>query len=88
MKVIINNEKIILSTIWVFVLMNMIYADILNTLKPEYLDEIAYVAQNFSGETVLLFAILMEVPIAMILLSRLLNRKYNRLLNLISVYHS
>ncbi|MBR10706.1 MAG: hypothetical protein CMP48_23855 [Rickettsiales bacterium] len=84
MKVIINNEKIILSTIWVFVLMNMIYADILNTLKPEYLDEIAYVAQNFSGETVLLFAILMEVPIAMILLSRLLNRKYNRLLNLIA----
>ena len=80
----ILNKKVVLSTLWVFVLMNMIYADILNTLKPEYLQELEYVGNNMSGETVLLFAFLMEVPIAMILLSRILNRKCNRILNFIA----
>lgn len=59
MKTIVNNEIIVLSTLWVFVLMNMIYADILNTLKPNYLQELEYVGENLSGETVLLFAFLM-----------------------------
>mgnify|MGYP005989061823 CR=1 FL=1 len=84
MKTLINNEKVVLSTLWVFVLMNMIYADILNTLKPEYLQELEYVGTNISGETVLYFAFLMEVPITMILLSRILNRKCNRILNFIA----
>ncbi|MCV9386974.1 DUF6326 family protein [Reichenbachiella ulvae] len=84
MKSLISNEKVVLSTLWVFVLMNMIYADILNTLKPEYLKELEYVGDNISEETVLLFALLMEVPIAMILLSRTLKRKCNRILNLIA----
>jgi len=79
-----NNQKIVLSTLWVFVLMNMIYADILNTLKPGYLNELAHVGENISGETVLLFAFLMEIPIVMILLSRILNRKSNRIANFIS----
>ena len=84
MKALINNEKVVLSTLWVFVLMNMIYADILNTLKPSYLSEIEHVGKSISGETVLFFAFLMEVPIAMILLSRILNRKCNRTLNFIA----
>lgn len=84
MKTIVNNEKIVLSTLWVFVLMNMIYADILNTLKPEYLQELEYAGTNISDKTVLLFAFLMEVPIIMILLSRILKRKCNRILNFIA----
>jgi hypothetical protein len=62
----------------------MIYADILNTLKPHYLQELEYVGENLSGETVLLFAFLMEIPIVMILLSRILNRKANRIANFIA----
>ncbi|HTF80434.1 MAG TPA: DUF6326 family protein [Cytophagales bacterium] len=77
--------QVILSTLWVFVLMNMIYADLLNTLKPSYLSEIAHVAKHISGETVLFFALLMEIPIAMVLLSRILNRKANRMANMIAV---
>jgi hypothetical protein len=75
LSVLTQNHKIVLSTLWVFVLMNMIYADILNTLKPHYLQELEYVGENLSGETVLLFAFLMEIPIVMILLSRILNRE-------------
>lgn len=80
----INDRKIVLSTLWVFVLMNMIYADILNTLKPEYLSEIEHVGKTLSGEIVLVFAFLMEIPISMILFSRILNRKLNRRINLIA----
>jgi len=69
---------------WVFILMNMIYADILNWLKPTSLEELEYAMNNFSGETVLLFAIFMEIPIVMIVFSRLLNRKGNRIANFIA----
>jgi hypothetical protein len=80
----IKDHKMVLSTLWIFVLMNMIYADILNTLKPGYLSELENVGQNMSGETVLFFAFLMEIPIVMILLSRILNRKSNRIANFIA----
>lgn len=80
----INDRKIVLSTIWVFVLMNMIYADILNTLKPENLPEIEDVGKTLSGEIVLGFAFLMEIPVTMILFSRILNRNLNRTVNLIA----
>ena len=79
-----HDRKIVLSLLWVFVLMNMIYADILNTLKPGYLNELEFVGKNISGGTVLFFAFLMEIPIAMILLSRILNRKAIRISNFIA----
>jgi hypothetical protein len=84
MMAFIDDKKVTLSILWVFVLMNMIYADILNTLKPSYLQELEYVGEKISGETVLLFALLMEIPIAMILLSRILKRKANRIANYIA----
>lgn len=34
-----QDRRIVLAMTWIFVLMNMIYADILNTLKPSYLEE-------------------------------------------------
>ena len=80
----INNRKIVLSTIWVFVLMNMIYADILGMLKPGYVENLEKLGNELSGEMVLVFAIFMEVPIIMILLSRILKRKANRIANFIA----
>lgn len=78
------SHKIVVSFLWIFVLMNMIYADILNTLKPGYLIEIDKVGKTLSGETVLLFAFLMEIPIAMILISRFCDRSLNRTINFIA----
>ncbi len=80
-----RDRRVLLSITWVFVLMNMIYADILNTLKPSYLSELEYVSTNMSGGVVLLFAVLMEVPIIMIPLSRFAERKTNRILHLVAV---
>ena len=80
----LQDRKIVLSTLWVFVLINMIYADILGMLKPGYLENLDKLSQELSAETVLLFSLLMEVPIIMILLSRVLNRRANRIANLVA----
>ena len=80
-----KDRKVILSIIWVFVLMNMIYADIFNTMKPSYLAELEYVSSAFPEGLILLFAIFMEIPIIMIPLAGLLDRKHNRLAHYIAV---
>ncbi|MEL7523831.1 MAG: DUF6326 family protein, partial [Cyanobacteria bacterium J06553_1] len=71
-------RKSLLSTLWIFVLLNMIYADILGMLRPGYVDLLNQLSQQLTGSTVLLFAVLMEVAIVMVLLSRILDYKANR----------
>ena len=73
-----EKRKTILSTMWIFVMLNMIYADILGMLRPGYLAFLERMSQELSGSTVLLFAALMEVVIVMVPLSKILNRKANR----------
>lgn len=79
------DRKILLSTLWIFVLINMVYADIIGMLRPGYLELLDRVSQELSSGTVLTFSILMEVPIAMILLSRILARKSNRVVNFVAI---
>lgn len=76
-----KNPRIVLSTLWVFVMMNMIYADILGTLKPGYVESLQELSTTLSPEIILLFSVLMEVPIIMIPISRFASRKVNRIFN-------
>ncbi len=78
-------RRSLLSTLWIFVLLNMVYADILGMLRPGYLDFLNQMSQQLTGSTVLLFAVLMEVAIAMILLSRVLAYKANRWAHFIAI---
>jgi len=78
-------RKSLLSTLWVFVLLNMVYADILGMLRPGYLDFLDRISQQLTGSTVLFFAAFMEVAIAMILLSRVLAYKANRWAHFIAI---
>ena len=78
-------HKSLLSTLWAFVLVNMIYADILGMLRPGYLDFLDQISQQLTGSMVLLLAVLMEVAIAMILLSRVLAYKANRRTHFIAI---
>ncbi|MEM6436614.1 MAG: DUF6326 family protein [Cyanobacteria bacterium P01_D01_bin.115] len=78
-------RQTLLSTLWVFVLLNMVYADILGTLRPGYLDFLDQISQQLTGSTVLFFAVFMEVAIAMILLSRVLAYKANRWAHFIAI---
>jgi len=72
-----------LSTLWIFVLFNMVYADILSLMDPA--SPIRRVMQGvpLPPGGLLTGAILMETPIAMVLLSRVLKHKANRWANII-----
>ena len=66
--------KIIL--LWVVVMINMIFADIFTFMFPTVF--------QVTQETMLVFAIIIEIPIGMIFLSWVLKDKANRLANIIA----
>lgn len=71
-----------LSTLWIFVMFNMVFADIVGFLNPGTLEEM--MAMEPSQGFLLVFSILLEIPIAMIVLSRILEYKANRWANIIA----
>ena len=72
-----------LSTLWVVVMFNMVFADILTFIKPGALQQLwaGQAGVQITPGLLLVFALLIEVPIAMILASRLLKRGPNRWAN-------
>ncbi len=82
-----TDRKILLSTLWIFAILNYLYCDIMGLMDVNLLKQ--YLTGTVNGmemnENFLLgAAILMEIPIAMVLLSRILNYKANRWANLIA----
>jgi hypothetical protein len=74
-----------LSTLWIFIMFNMVFADILSFMYPGFLSEV--MAGHAGGVQItpgflLVAAILTEVPIAMIVLSRVLKHRANRWANI------
>ena len=68
-------RKTILSTLWIFAVMNYVYADVFTL----FFDPAAHTATVTVTSTAALgFAVLMETSIAMIVLSRVLKRGPNR----------
>src|SRR5210317_109721 len=81
------DKKILLSTLWIFAVLNYLYADVLSLMNPERLNE--FMTGVVGGMTItplfLFFgAILMETAIVMVLLSRILKYKWNRITNIAS----
>ena len=74
-----KDRKVILSTLWIFALFNMIYADVF-TLTFNFKSQTVTITEG----SVLGFAILMEIAIAMVLLSRVLKYGVNRWANIIA----
>jgi hypothetical protein len=81
------DTKLLLSTLWIVVMINMAFADILGLFIPGSLEEVAKTSVS-TGTTIsqlmLGGAIMLEIPIAMILLSRVLKYKVNRWANIIT----
>ena len=80
-----EDMKVKLSTLWIVVMLNMLKADILSLYIPGALEELA----EFAGQTPITHlmlggAIMMEIPIAMIFLSRILKYRANRWANIIA----
>jgi hypothetical protein len=83
----IEDGKVRLSTLWVFVLLNYLYCDVVALMNPDLLKQ--FIVANVGGIPVtegflLGAAILMEIPIAMVLLSRVLKYRANRWANIIA----
>lgn len=76
-----------LSILWIVVMFNMVFADILSLMIPGSLQEImtGYAGSvKITQEIMLVFAVLLEIPIAMIILSRVLKHGANRWANIIA----
>ena len=75
------------STLWVVVLFNMVYADILTFIKPGALQTLwaGQAGVHITQGVLVGFAILLEVPIAMIFVSRILKPGPNRWANTVAV---
>src|SRR5262245_337439 len=78
--------KVKLSTLWIFVMFNMVFADIVGFMNPGSLEAIMTGAVGFeiTQELLLVFSILLEIPIAMIFLSRVLKDSANRWANIVA----
>ncbi len=72
-----------LSALWVVVMFNMVFADILTFIKPGALLELwaGRAGVTITDSLLLVFALLLEIPIAMIVLSRVLQPEANRWAN-------
>jgi hypothetical protein len=69
--------RVRLSTLWVFMLFNFLYCDVLGLFDPG-------LPKNMTQEALLAASCLMEIPIAMVLLSRMLRYRPNRWSNVIA----
>ena len=79
------DTKALLSTLWIVVMINMAYADILSLHIPGAFDEVAKTSVNTGAsipQLMLVGAIMMEIPVAMIILSRVLKYGLNRWVNI------
>jgi hypothetical protein len=74
-----------LSILWIFAALNYLYCDVISLMDPELLPH--YLAGNINGLELtpgflLGAAILIEIPISMVLLSRVLRYRANRWANI------
>ena len=72
-----------LSTLWVVVMFNMVFADILTFIMPGKLQELwaGQAGVHITPGLLLAFALLIEIPLAMIFASRVLKPRANRWAN-------
>lgn len=84
---IFKNKRVILSTLWIFVTLNYLYCDLVGLMDSVLLNQ--YIAGEVNGMEInqgflLAGAVLMEIPIAMVILSLILSYKSNRWANIIA----
>lgn len=81
-----KDRKMMLSTLWIFVTLNYLYADVLTLFAdvgPTAPEEVELVSALSTPEMLLVAAIYLEMAMVMIVLSRLLKYGMNRWANII-----
>jgi uncharacterized protein DUF6326 len=82
----IEDKKVTLSTLWVFVMFCIAYADIIGFIEPGTLENIinGNVGFELTPAIILIFSLFQAIPIAMILVSRWFRRDVNRWSNIVA----
>ena len=83
----IKDTKVLYSTILIFVTLNYLYCDLIGLMDSNLLNQfLTGTVEGMDIDAGFLFGagILMEIPIAMVLLSRILKRQANRFANIIA----
>lgn len=81
------SPQILLSTLWIFILLNMIFRDFHQFGHPGFLEEMMTGVVNgvkITEELMLFGGFLAEIPIIMVLLSRVLVDRVNKWANIIA----
>ena len=82
-----QDKKVLLSTLWIFAVLNYLYADVFSLMNPTRLDEFMNgVVGGMIITPMFLFigGVLMETAIVMVLLSRVFKYKWNRITNILA----
>jgi MFS family permease len=83
----IEDRKAKLSTLWIFAMFNYLYCDVLALMNSEYLKQVMtgnVAGIHFTPGFLLGAGVLMEIPTAMVLLSRILKYGANRWVNIVA----
>ena len=82
----VQDRKVTLSSLWVFVMFCIAYADIIGFLEPGTLEKIinGNVGFELTPAIILIISLFQAIPIAMILVSRWFRRDVNRWLNIVA----
>lgn len=82
-----GNRKNLLSLLWIYLTVNYIYCDVFTLHHPKYLE--AFLSGDVGGmkiteEFLLIFAVVMQIPMIMIVLSRSLTFTLNKYSNIVA----
>lgn len=72
-----HDIRVRLSTLWVFMVLNYLYCDVMTVFD-------AAVTARLGADALLAFSVLMEIPMAMVVLSRVLPHRWNRWANVLA----
>ena len=73
------------STLWIVVMLNMAFADIVGFIQPGALQGVAGPGDvQITQGLLLVFALFIEIPLAMVFVSRILKRGANRWVNTVA----
>lgn len=72
----------LLSTLWIFILFNMLLRDLHEFPTEGYIEEL--MTLKLSDPTMLLYGFIVEIPILMVLLSRILKDRANKWANIVA----
>jgi hypothetical protein len=82
-----KTTKNLLSKLWIFLTVNYIFCDVFSLYQSKFLKELLTGKVDgivFTEPFLLSFAIIMEIPMLMIVLSMIIKDKVNRILNIVA----